>query len=116
MKIPGTFDKSMFYFIKPSTILADNKARGIPPPGCTLPPTKNKFSIFDENPIQLITPKETISLNIEHPENIQLYHVKAMKNHLDGIKEHPSTGETALHTAWIMDNILGRSFSPLKMK
>ncbi|WP_445957013.1 Gfo/Idh/MocA family protein [Yeosuana sp.] len=75
-----------------------------------------KFSIFDENPIQLITPKETISLNIEHPENIQLYHVKAMKNHLDGIKEHPSTGETALHTAWIMDNILGRSFSPLKMK
>jgi hypothetical protein len=38
----------MFYLIKPSTIFADNKARGIPPPGCTLPPTKNKFSIFDE--------------------------------------------------------------------
>jgi len=67
-----------------------------------------KFSVFDENPIQLITSKETIRLNIKHPENIQLYHVQAMKNHLDGIKKHPSTGETALHTAWIMDKILGR--------
>lgn len=64
------------------------------------------FSVFDENPIQLITPKETISLNIEHPENIQLYHVQAMKDHLEGKKEHPSTGERAVHTAWIMDKIL----------
>ena len=66
------------------------------------------FSVFDENPIQLITPKETISLTIEHPENIQLYHVQNMKKHLDSIEQHPSTGETALHTAWIMDKILGR--------
>jgi 1,5-anhydro-D-fructose reductase (1,5-anhydro-D-mannitol-forming) len=66
------------------------------------------FSVFDENPVQLITSKETISLNIEHPENIQLYHVQAMKKHLYGIEKHPSTGETALHTAWIMDKILGR--------
>lgn len=66
------------------------------------------FSIFDENPIQLITPKETISLTIEHPENIQLCHVENMRNHLDGTKQHPATGETALHTAWIMDKILGR--------
>jgi 1,5-anhydro-D-fructose reductase (1,5-anhydro-D-mannitol-forming) len=66
------------------------------------------FSVFDDNPIQLITSKETIRLHIEHPENIQLYHVQAMKNHLDGLEQHPSTGETALHTAWIMDKILGR--------
>jgi predicted dehydrogenase len=66
------------------------------------------FSVFDENPIQLITSKDTISLNIKHPENIQLYHVQAMKNHLEGGKQHPSNGETALHTAWIMDKILGR--------
>ncbi|MFH4963380.1 Gfo/Idh/MocA family oxidoreductase [Gaetbulibacter sp. M235] len=66
------------------------------------------FSVFDENPIQLITSKDTISLNIKHPENIQLYHVQAMKKHLNGIEKHPSTGETALHTAWIMDKILGR--------
>lgn len=66
------------------------------------------FSVFDDNPIQLITAKDTIHLNIAHPKNIQLYHVQAMKNHLDGTKQHPSTGETALHTAWIMDSILGR--------
>jgi len=66
------------------------------------------FSVFDENPIQLITPKETISLTIEHPKNIQLYHVQNMKKHLDGAEKHPSTGKTALHTAWIMDKILGR--------
>lgn len=66
------------------------------------------FSVFDDNPVQLITSKETIRLHIEHPENIQLYHVQAMKKHLDGLEHHPSTGETALHTAWIMDKVLGR--------
>jgi predicted dehydrogenase len=66
------------------------------------------FSVFNEAPIQLINSKETIRLTIEHPKNIQLYHVQAMKKHLDEIEEHPSTGETALHTAWVMDRILGR--------
>lgn len=66
------------------------------------------FSVFDKNPVQLITSNGTVSLTIEHPENIQLYHVLAMKTHLEGTKEHPSTGKTALHTAWIMDKILGR--------
>ena len=67
-----------------------------------------KFSVFDDNPIQLINSKETISLTIAHPENIQLYHVQAMKDHLDGLEMHPSTGKTGLHTAWIMDKILNR--------
>ena len=66
------------------------------------------FSVFNEAPIQLINSKETIRLTIDHPENIQLYHVQAMKKHLDEIEAHPSTGETALHTAWVMDKILGR--------
>jgi hypothetical protein len=30
-----------------------------------------------------------------------------MKSHLDGTMVHPSTGKTALHTAWVMDKILG---------
>ena len=67
-----------------------------------------KFSVFDDNPIQLINAKETISLTIEHPENIQLYHVHAIKKHLDGLGTHSSTGKTGLHTAWIMDKILNR--------
>jgi 1,5-anhydro-D-fructose reductase (1,5-anhydro-D-mannitol-forming) len=64
--------------------------------------------VFDDNPLQLINSKETISLTIAHPENIQLYHVQAMKDHLDGLETHPSTGKTGLHTAWIMDKILNR--------
>lgn len=67
-----------------------------------------KFSVFDDNPIELINSKETISLTIEHPENIQFYHVQDMKKELDGFETHPSNGKTALHTAWVMDKILGR--------
>jgi len=66
------------------------------------------FSIFKDNPIELENSNGKISLNIDHPENIQLYHVLNMKKHLDGIQNHPSTGSSALHTAWIMDKILDR--------
>ena len=66
------------------------------------------FSVFKEAPVQLFTARGKVSLHLEHPENIQLYHVQNMKYHLDGIKEHPSTGVTGLHTSWVMDQILGR--------
>ncbi len=65
------------------------------------------FSVFKEGPVQLFNDRGNESLFIEHPENIQLYHVQNMKSHLDGTMAHPSTGETALHTAWVMDKILG---------
>ena len=66
------------------------------------------FSVFNEVSIQLINSNETICLTIELPENIQLYHVLTTKKYVDGIEEHPSTGETALHTAWVMGKNLGR--------
>ncbi len=68
-----------------------------------------KFSIFQENPIQLIVDNSTESLVIEHPKHIQLYHVKGMRDELilSNFK-HPSTGKTAVHTSWVMDKILGR--------
>lgn len=65
------------------------------------------FSVFKEGPVQLFNDRVNESLFIEHPENIQLYHVQNIKAHLDGTMVHPSTGETALHTAWVMDKILG---------
>jgi hypothetical protein len=46
-------------------------------------------------------------LAIEHPENIQLYHVQQMQGHLNGNSQHPSNGYTASHTSWVMDTILG---------
>ncbi len=65
-----------------------------------------EFSIFDEQPIKLINAENTEELFIENPENIQLYHVLNMQKHLSEEVLHPSTGDTATHTAWVMDNIL----------
>lgn len=64
------------------------------------------FSVLDDNPIVIERDGNTESFVIEHPENIQLYHVQNMKNHLLKISTHPSTGDTATHTAWVMDQIL----------
>lgn len=69
---------------------------------------KIQFSVFDEGPIILNTKGTVEELYIEHPENIQLYHVENMKRQLlDGDFKHPSTGENALHVSWVMDKILG---------
>lgn len=68
---------------------------------------KLSFSVFDENLLTLDTGTEKQELFVDHPENIQLYHVKNIKEHLIHNTTHPSTGITATHTAWIMDRILG---------
>lgn len=65
------------------------------------------FSVFDENPLVLDNGQEKQELFIDNPENIQLYHVNNMKAHLFDNIPHPSTGSTAVHTAWVMDKILG---------
>ncbi|MBC9796314.1 Gfo/Idh/MocA family protein [Sinomicrobium weinanense] len=68
---------------------------------------KLTFSVFDETPLFLDNGQAKQELFIDNPENIQLYHVKNIKEHLAGNSIHPSTGITAVHTAWIMDSILG---------
>ncbi|PXY02153.1 oxidoreductase [Marinifilum breve] len=69
---------------------------------------KLTFSVFDEFPIQLENENGIQEEFIENPENIQLYHVQNMREHLLGKLIHPSTGKSASHTAWVMDKILGR--------
>lgn len=66
------------------------------------------FSIFDEHPLQLTTAAGSEQLEIANPDNIQLYHVTNMRDHLAGGARHPSRGDTAAHTAWMMDCILGK--------
>lgn len=66
------------------------------------------FSVFDEMPIVLQTLAERQEFVIENPENIQLYHVKNMREQLMSNVPHPSTGKTALHTSWVMAQILGQ--------
>lgn len=69
---------------------------------------KIEFAVFDEMPLKLTTTEGTQELVIPHPENIQLYHVKNMREHLLGNAQHPSTGFTGAHTSWVMDNIIGQ--------
>lgn len=68
---------------------------------------KIEFSVFDEKPIRMTAKQSQIELVIKHPENVQLYHVENMREHLLGNSEHPSSGQSGLHTSWIMDKIIG---------
>lgn len=67
---------------------------------------KITFSIFEENNIILETENSKTELFIAHPENVQLFHIKKMQEHLIGINMHPSTGLSAVHTNWVMDQII----------
>jgi 1,5-anhydro-D-fructose reductase (1,5-anhydro-D-mannitol-forming) len=67
-----------------------------------------EFAVFDDLPIRLTTENGTEALTIEHPRHVQQYHVEAMRDALLKNGSHPSSGKTAAHTAWVMDQILGR--------
>lgn len=69
---------------------------------------KIEFAVFDEVPLVLTNDQGRQETVIEHPENIQLYHVQNMREHLSGNGMHPSTGRTGAHTSWVMDKILGK--------
>ena len=64
------------------------------------------FSIFDDTPLQLVRDGAAVETVVAHPPVIQHFHVAAMRDHLTGRGLHPSTGESAAHTAWVMDRIL----------
>ncbi|MDT0538386.1 MULTISPECIES: Gfo/Idh/MocA family protein [Croceitalea] len=66
-----------------------------------------RFSVLGEFPIELISKTKNQSLFIEHPKHLHQYHVANMQMHLSGQKIHPSTGNSGLHTSWVMDKILG---------
>ena len=66
------------------------------------------FSVFHDNPIVLKTDQEETSLFIDNPKHVQQFHVENLKKHLfEENFQHPSTGKSALHTSWLMDQILG---------
>ena len=72
------------------------------------------FSVFGEVPIVLQRDDETETLEIPHPEHVQWFHVQNIKNDLLGGTPHPSTGDTAAHTAWVMDHILENKIEVIK--
>lgn len=68
---------------------------------------KITFSVFENDSVVLSNEQGQTELFIAHPENIQLYHVQQMREDLLGNGFHPSTGLTATHTSWVMDQIIG---------
>lgn len=66
-----------------------------------------QFSVFNEEAILLQQSGNTTRVFIEHPKHVQQFHVENIKEHLLGNRKHPSTGKTAAHTSWVMDQILG---------
>lgn len=69
---------------------------------------KITFSVFENVPFVLQTKKEEISSHIEHPENIQLFHVQNMRDDLFGKGTHPSRGISGAHVSGAMDAILNK--------
>jgi 1,5-anhydro-D-fructose reductase (1,5-anhydro-D-mannitol-forming) len=65
-----------------------------------------RFSVFDEAPLLLQTMSRVQKLEISNPDPIQLHHVEHMLRHLSGDGQHPSIGESAARTEWVMDQIL----------
>ncbi len=66
------------------------------------------FSVFSDDPIELIIEEKIEQIVIENPKHIQQFHVENMAKHLQSNFKHPSTGKTAMHTAWVMDRILDK--------
>jgi len=65
------------------------------------------FAIFKDEKLSLQTGSESKEISIVHPDPIQLPHVREMKRVLlTSNDNHPSTGKSAMHTAWFMDQIL----------
>lgn len=69
---------------------------------------KIRFSIFENDSIILTNEEGETELFIEHPENVQLYHVARIREHLLGNRPHPSSDFSAVRSAWLMDTILGK--------
>lgn len=65
-----------------------------------------EFSVFDEEPLKVVTHSGTETFVIDNPVAIQSHHTERMRAELAGESKHPSTGWSAMHTSWVMDQIL----------
>lgn len=65
-----------------------------------------QFAVFNDTALQLDNEDGTQHLFVENPAHVQRFHVENMREHLLGNAIHPSTGQTALHTSWVMERIL----------
>ncbi len=66
-----------------------------------------RFSIFTDDALKLDNGTIEKPLFINNPEHIQYVHVQNIIRHLRGEIVHPSLGNSAARTSWVMDKILG---------
>lgn len=65
-----------------------------------------RCAMFDEAPVVLTAQGRSGERVIPNPVPIQLHHVEHMVAHLNGAAQHPSTAQSAIRTAWVMEQIL----------
>lgn len=66
------------------------------------------FSIFADRPALLKNAKGLQEIAMDKPVTIQQHFVQAIHDHLAGLSIHPSLGNSAALTNWVMDSILGK--------
>jgi 1,5-anhydro-D-fructose reductase (1,5-anhydro-D-mannitol-forming) len=67
---------------------------------------KISYSTFDAQPIRLTTQNDVVEFSIEYPPHIQQPLIQIIVDELNGLGKCPSTGETALRTTWVMEQML----------
>ncbi|MGI8415993.1 MAG: hypothetical protein ACR2P2_07230 [Nakamurella sp.] len=64
------------------------------------------FSSFGQEPVRLITARGTELIQAPYPPTVQLPLIQAVVDALTGRGESPSTGQSALRTAVVIDTVL----------
>ena len=66
------------------------------------------FSIYNYDPILLITSEGTTSITVPNPPYVQLPIIQSVIEDLQGIGVCQSTSISATPVNWVMDRILGK--------
>jgi predicted dehydrogenase len=67
------------------------------------------FACFDTSPVTITRGESVESLDLDNPPHVQQPLIQTMVDQLNGGEVCPSTGESALRTTWVTDQILGVS-------
>ena len=66
------------------------------------------FSVYNYDPIRLITTEGAVNINVENPPYVQLPIIKSVIEDLQGIRTCECTSVSATPVNWVMDRILSK--------
>ena len=66
------------------------------------------FSVFDYEPIQLVTSEGKTQITVPNPPYVQLPIIEAVIHHLQGFGLCTCTSVSAIPVNWVLDRILGK--------